>query len=88
MQQTVTEITGSILQQLVQRRGAVDPDIKALYDSHTTKNIKPTTNAYFSLIEKQMQKLGRVFLVVNTLDECPETKRREFSVFRTDYRLW
>lgn len=84
-QQTVKEMTGSILQQLVQRRGAVDSDIKAIYDSYTAKDIKPTTNAYVGLIEKQMEKLERFFLVVDALDECPENKRREF--FRVLNRL-
>lgn len=56
-----------------------------MYDNHTVKDIKPTTNAYVSLIEKQVEKLERVFLVVDALDECPETKRREF--FRVLNRL-
>jgi hypothetical protein len=32
--QTVMEIMGNILEQLVQRRGAIDPDIKAIRPLH------------------------------------------------------
>jgi ankyrin repeat domain-containing protein 50 len=76
--QTVMEIMGSILQQLVQRRGAIDSDIKAKYDYCTRRGIKPTTTEYVDLVKKQMENLEKVFLIVDALDECPENKRRDF----------
>jgi hypothetical protein len=50
--QTVMEIMGNILQQLVQRRGAIDSDIKANYGSCTRRGIEPTTIEYVDLVKK------------------------------------
>jgi ankyrin repeat domain-containing protein 50 len=77
-QQTVAEMAESILQQLIQRRGTIDPDIKAMHENHTAKKIRPTAKTLINLIESQVEKLERVFMVIDALDECPESKRREF----------
>ncbi len=76
--QVLTDLMGSIVQQLAQRRGILDPYIKAMYETHTANRGRPTVDIYRNIIAAQMEKLDKIYIVADALDECPEIRRRDF----------
>ena len=76
--QTLLNLMGSILQQLVRRRGTLNDKIKAMHDSHTADKIQPSLSMYLSHIQGQMETLQRVYIVADALDECLDDTRFKF----------
>jgi hypothetical protein len=73
-EQTVANLMGSVLQQLVQRRGVLDDDIKTKYDDYTS----PSVEECYSFILTQIEDLNSVYIVLDALDECSEDPRLKF----------
>jgi predicted DNA-binding protein len=75
--QSVTSFMGSFLQQLVERRRILDPEIKEMYEKHAATRSRPNATTFLTLIEAQIEKMDRVYVVIDALDECQEKTRAD-----------
>jgi hypothetical protein len=71
--QTAVNLIASLLQQLVQRNHVISNDIMSLYHYHKQKQTRPTAGKWSKLLESEVRRLSKVFIVIDALDECPES---------------
>lgn len=83
--QTAVNLIASLLQQLVQRDPVVSDDIISLYRLHTQKQTRPTLGELSKLLQLELRRLSKVFIVIDALDECPESNRNR-EIFLTEIR--
>ena len=72
-QQKSGDIIASLLRQLVQRKGLTD-EVKTLYERYAARQDRPRSQLS-DLLQSTIKKFVKVFIVVDALDECPETER-------------
>lgn len=75
--QTSTDLVASILEQLVRTKG-VTGEIRALYQRHQMRNTRPGLAEFSKLLHLMIEESTKVFIIIDALDECPETTRRAF----------
>ncbi|KAH0536690.1 hypothetical protein FGG08_006456 [Glutinoglossum americanum] len=73
--QTVVNLIASLLQQLVQRNPIISDEVMSLHRSHIRKRTRPKLDEYSSLLQSEVCRFSKVFIVIDALDECPESKR-------------
>lgn len=75
-QQTLANLLGSILKQLVQNQTILNKDLENLYQKHRDKG----TSLSFAELREQllplMEPYSRVFVIVDALDECADKDER------------
>jgi hypothetical protein len=71
--QTAVNLVGSLLRQLIQARSTIPDDIIALYRHHIDKQTRPMLTEYSKLLQPEVRRLSKVFIVVGALDECSES---------------
>ena len=77
--QTRENLLGSLLKQLVQLRKlrAISPSLKEAYASAKAINAKATPIELCKLLKAELKNYSRIFLVVDALDECMPSSRRD-----------
>jgi hypothetical protein len=70
--QTAVNLIGSLLQQLVQGESVISEDITLLYRHHNKKQTRPTLDELSKLLQLEVCRLSRVFIIIDALDECTE----------------
>ncbi|KAH0543788.1 hypothetical protein FGG08_001970 [Glutinoglossum americanum] len=83
--QTTVNLIASLLQQLVQRNQAISDEVVSLYSRHTKKGTRPTLGEYSRLLQSEVRGFSKVFIIVDALDECPESNGTRNS-FLTEIR--
>ncbi len=63
----------SLLQQLCRKKGALRPDIVESYRHHSRFDTRPAIPELSRLLQSQIQSFAKVYIVVDALDECPES---------------
>lgn len=63
---------------MVQQRRDISPDIAALYTHHTSDNTCPSLTEISRALGRQIPLFSEVFIVVDALDECPDSARIAF----------
>ena len=71
-QQSAANLFGSLLQQLVRRSSSVQDGIVDLHREHTSKKTRPTANDFLRVLQLEMARFSKVFMLVDALDECTE----------------
>lgn len=71
------DLVASILEQLLQRKGVTD-ELMMLYQRHQSRRTHPEPGELLELLYSTIQDFERVFVIIDALDECPETTRKEF----------
>ena len=74
-EQTTVNLVASLLKQLLQQQGVVSDDLKSLYQRHVKDETRPTLDDVFNMLQAEMNRYTRVFVVVDALDECPAENR-------------
>ena len=72
--QTVTNLIASLLKQLVQDSRVPSDNVKSLYERHRHRGTHPTLDGVIQALEKEIQTYAKFYIIVDALDECPETK--------------
>ena len=72
--QTVVNLIASLLQQLIQSNSTISNEISSLYHDHIKKQKRPTLDQWFKLLQSEVQRFSKVFIIIDALDECPESK--------------
>lgn len=65
------------MQQLVQRHTIVPDDdgVRNLYKYHMRARTCPSLGEFFNLLQSQLHKFSKTFVIIDALDECSESNR-------------
>lgn len=66
---------GAIVRQLVQRKQTTSKYVQILYEEHRRKESRPTLNEYLDLLQSLSAEFTEVYVVIDALDECINSKR-------------
>src|SRR5277367_3243814 len=72
MDQDITNLIASLLQQLIQRHSVVPNKVRSLYEQHVSKRTRPTFAECCELLRSELTGCSRAFIIVDALDECNE----------------
>lgn len=75
--QTATNLISSIVQQLVQSHADVPEEIISLYQHHSRRQTRPMLGEWSKLLQSEVNRFSKVFIVVDALDECPNDGTRD-----------
>jgi hypothetical protein len=75
--QTAVNLIASLLQQLAQSEAKVSDGINALYEEHKRKRTRPSLADFTLLLQNEVQRFSRVFIVIDALDECMDGNTRD-----------
>ena len=70
--QTAINLVASLLQQLIQKQPKISEKIIAIYKRHSCKQTRPSLTEYLKLLQSEVYRFLKVFIVVDALDECLE----------------
>lgn len=71
--QTAVNLIASLLQQLIQRNPVISDDIVSLYRHHKQMQTCPTLDELSKLLQLEIRRLSKVFILIDALDECSES---------------
>jgi hypothetical protein len=74
-EQTTTNLIASLVQQLVQRHAIVPDDVRNLYKCHIRTQTRPSLRECSNLLQSQIHKFSKIFVIIDALDECLESNR-------------
>jgi len=74
--QTIEQLLGSLIQQLLFRHNPIPDDILELYDSHRRSNSRPDLTELSNHLASVASLFSKVYIAVDTLDECDDETRR------------
>lgn len=77
-EQTSVSLVTSLLQQLILKDAFIPDEISALFHQHMQHLTRPSAEEWSMLLEMQIRRFSRVFILVDALDECFEKTRDEF----------
>jgi hypothetical protein len=70
--QTAVNLVASLLEQIISRQDNIPDNVVALHEEHSSKRTRPSIADYSRLLQKQVNDLRRVFIIIDALDECLE----------------
>lgn len=70
--QSSSNLTASLLQQLLMQKNDMPNDIIALYERHSKIKTRPLLNEYLLFLRATINSFSRVFIIIDGLDECSE----------------
>jgi hypothetical protein len=62
-----------LLEQIIHRKDNIPEDVVALHKEHSSKRTRPSVAEYSRLLQTHIRGLTRVFIIIDALDECPES---------------
>ena len=71
--QTLQNMVGSLLKQIVQRKATLPDEVLDLYEKHARNKTRPTLDELARLLVQEVKTCSAVFVVIDALDECPES---------------
>ena len=71
-EQTVSNLVGSLLKQMIQDRRVISEVIRSFYQRHRRRAARPTLEQLTGVLISEIQTYSKVFIVVDALDECRE----------------
>ncbi|KAI9760770.1 MAG: hypothetical protein M1840_002216 [Geoglossum simile] len=76
-EQTLDNLLGSLLRQLVQESDTIPSALLELYEHHRDRNTSPSSDEILEVLSSTIEVLEEVFFVIDGLDECNEGLRWE-----------
>lgn len=70
--QTIEELIGSLIQQLLLRQHVIPKDILKFYNSHKRSNTPPDYSELSEHLRSSVSLFSKVYIIVDALDECDE----------------
>lgn len=68
--QTPANLLAGIWRQLAYDRSPLSDDVVSLYDANAEKGTRPSFNETASVLTNEINKLSKVFVVIDAIDEC------------------
>jgi Cdc6-like AAA superfamily ATPase len=72
LEQTPIRLLASLLKQLLQELRFIPEGLKNLYEYHIAKNTFPTLDEVSKILNSEMARYSKVFIVIDALDECAD----------------
>jgi archaellum biogenesis ATPase FlaH len=73
--QTANNLLASLLEQLCRQQGSNFQEVEELHALHVQHTTRPSVPELSRLLQNQVRRFGKVFIVIDALDECPEIDR-------------
>jgi hypothetical protein len=83
--QNTTSLLAIILKQLAHSRPSIPEPVSRLYEHHSTQRTRPSLEEIFSALQSVLRNYSAVYVVVDSLDECPDregTRSRTLNKIR------
>jgi hypothetical protein len=78
--QTIEQLLGSLIQQLLLWQSIIPKDIVELYNSHKRFNTRPDIAELSTHLRSVASLFSKVYIVVDALDECDEANKTRSSL--------
>ena len=85
--QTAISLVASLLQQLVQKSSTVSEEIVSLYDYHIRNETRPALSELSKLLQLEVRRFSKVFILIDALDECPQSNGVRMSFLKEIQKL-
>jgi len=69
----VPNLIASVVQQLIQRRTVMPEELNRLHKAHIHERTRPSLKECFDLLQSQVLLFTKTFVVIDALDELPES---------------
>lgn len=73
--QTLTNLVAGLWAQLVRNNGSLPTEVRDLYSTHVRQNTPPTLNEVQKILQSEIARYSKIFVVIDALDEYPEGDR-------------
>lgn len=73
--QSPVNLIASLWAQLVQNSGSLSSEVKDLYQTYIRQRSPPTLSDVSKILQHEIGRYSKIFVVVDALDECPESNR-------------
>ena len=73
--QSPVNLIASLWAQLVQNSGSLSSEVKDLYRTYIRQRSSPTLSDVSKILQSEIGRYSKIFVVVDALDECPESNR-------------
>ena len=73
--QTAHNLLASLLQQFCRQKGPLSPELSKFYEQHCRLNTRLVVSDILKLLHAEIQRFSKVYIVIDALDECPESDR-------------
>lgn len=77
-EQTDVNLISSVLQQLIQSHGFISDQLSLLYNHHVKRQTRPSLVEWSDLLQSEVRRHSRTYIIVDALDECSEGARDIF----------
>jgi len=74
-EQTLVNIIGSLLRQLLENQQSVSQEVKKLYEHHRKRQTRPAPEELSALLRSEISRFAKVFMMFDAMDECSERNR-------------
>ncbi|KAI9854922.1 MAG: hypothetical protein M1824_006491 [Vezdaea acicularis] len=74
-EQTITNLLGSLLKQVVLQRPNISDHVRGLHDKHSKLNTRPAPEEIVQVLGAELACYSQTFIVVDALDECSEESK-------------
>ena len=71
-EQTLVNLFGNLLKQLILKRSSVPRHVRRLYEEHRKQNTRPAHSRIVKALQSEIESYSKTFIVVDALDKCPE----------------
>jgi len=73
--QTLTNLVAGLWAQLVRNSGSLSTEVRDLYSTHVHQNSSPTLDDVSMILQGEIARYSKIFVVIDALDEYPEGDR-------------
>jgi hypothetical protein len=73
--QTLTNLVAGLWAQLVRNSSSLPTEVRDLYSTHVRRNTAPTLDEVQKILQTEIARYSKVFVVIDALDEYPEGDR-------------
>jgi hypothetical protein len=77
-EQTDVNLISSIVQQLLQSHGFISDQMLLLYNHHVKRQTRPSLGEWSDLLQSEVRRHSKMYIIIDALDECSETARDTF----------
>ena len=81
--QSTTVLLGALLRQLVQARNVIPQSVLRLYEHHSSRGTKPSSDEILDTLQHVIGDFSNVYVVVDALDECLDAKNKRVQLLPT-----
>jgi hypothetical protein len=73
--QTLTNLVAGLWAQLARNSGSLSTEARDLYSTHVRQNSPPTLDEVSKMLQSEIARYSKIFVVIDALDEYPEGDR-------------